>query len=208
MVWRNMFALLRRDKDFRWFLAARSLAQITSMALAFYTIYGVRRFGMDEQTAGIMTAVLMLAQMAASPIVGWAGDRWGHRIVFTGGALMMTASTVLALTSTELGWLSFAFGLAGFFNAVLWTTIMSMTAEFGTSTDRPLYFGLANTLTGPATLLAPLVGGWLADSVGFEATFLVSAVSGILTVLVLQFAVRRSIEPVMSPARVSAYLEK
>jgi MFS family permease len=76
MVWGSMFAILRRDRDFRWFIAARALAQITSMALAFYTIYGVRRFGMDEQTAGIMTAVLMLAQMTANPIIGWAGDRW------------------------------------------------------------------------------------------------------------------------------------
>jgi hypothetical protein len=53
----------------------------------------------------------------------------------------------------------------------------------------PLYIGLANTLIFPATLGATLLGGLLADLIGFGATFLVSAASGLLTAGILQFLV-------------------
>jgi predicted MFS family arabinose efflux permease len=53
-----------------------------------------------------------------------------------------------------------------------------------------MYIGLANTLTAPATFLAPLLGGFLADSSSFSTTFLASAACGLLTALVLFFIVR------------------
>ena len=36
--------------------------------------------------------------------------------------------------------------------------------EFGEEEDRPAYIGLANTLIAPFTFLAPVLGGWLADT--------------------------------------------
>jgi predicted MFS family arabinose efflux permease len=39
-------------------------------------------------------------------------------------------------------------------------------------------------------LLAPIIGGWLADAVGFQATFLVSIVCGLLMATVLAFVMK------------------
>jgi len=57
--------------------------------------------------------------------------------------------------------------------------------QFGRESERPVYIGLSNTLIAPATILAPILGGWMADSAGFELTFLLSAVGGVLTALLL-----------------------
>ncbi len=67
---------------------------------------------------------------------------------------------------------------------------MAMTLEFGSLAERPSYIGLANTLVAPATLVAPLIGGWLADAAGYNYTFAVAAAGGLLTWLILRFAVR------------------
>jgi MFS family permease len=62
-----------------------------------------------------------------------------------------------------------------------------MTLQFGGARDRPTYVGMANTLIAPATIIAPLVGGWLADADGYPATFLFAALAGLASVVVFHF---------------------
>jgi predicted MFS family arabinose efflux permease len=67
---------------------------------------------------------------------------------------------------------------------------MAMTVQYGTEAERPIYIGLSNTLIAPATILAPLLGGWIADLAGYQTTFMLSAIGGVLTTLLLVFLVK------------------
>jgi MFS family permease len=185
--WRALGRIMRQDTNFRMFIIARSMAQVATVGIAFFTVYASRRFGMDAATAGVMTSILLISQVVANPIFGWIGDRYSHRLMFALGVLLSGSSAALAMVAPELGWFYIVFALAGLANAGLWTTINALTVEFGSESERPYYIGLANTLVAPVTLLAPLFGGWLADSVGYEATFGVAAASAILTVLTIVF---------------------
>lgn len=182
--------ILRNDANFRWFIVSRMLFQFSVMAISFYTIYALRRFGAEEQTVGAMASLLPLAQMASSPIMGWMGDRWGHRNILILGGLISASSAFIALTATHLSMLSVAFALAGIAQSVQWTTAMAITAEFGLVEDRPYYIGLGNTLVAPATLIAPMLGGWMADHFTFNSTFILAALSGLGAMLLVQVAVK------------------
>lgn len=190
MFLQGLKRILRTDGNFRWFVVARILGQTAAVGIAFYTIYAVRAFDMDAETAGLMTGVMMLAQTVANPLLGWLGDRWSHRAMFALGAITAALSAVLALAATGIGWFYPIFALAGLAQATLWTTVMAMTVQFGAERDRPYYIGLSNTLVAPATLFAPIIGGWLADLAGFQATFMLAIVTGALTTLLLMFVVR------------------
>lgn len=183
--WHNVALILTRDGNFRWFLVAQVLASFGLMAIGFYTIYAVRHFGMDAETAGFMTGLMMLVPMITGPLVGWMGDRWGHRRVYAAGMLAMGLSILGALAAPDQTWFYLVFALAGFTNGVRWTNVLTITVEFGTETDRPYYIGLANTMIAPATLLAPLIGGALVDAVGFSTMFIIALVAALLTALVL-----------------------
>jgi MFS family permease len=185
-LWQNARRILRTDSNYRWFIIARILAQCAAAGISFYTIYAVRHFDMQPETAGIMAGLLLIGQTLASPILGWAGDHWGHRRVFIIGALILIGSVVLAMVAPSIGWFYIVFALAGFANAVLWTTTMSITVEFGTQAERPFYIGLTNTLIAPATLLAPIVGGWLVDGINFHAMFVIAAFVGLASVIIFQ----------------------
>jgi MFS family permease len=184
--WSHSGAILARDINFRWFLAARSMFQLAIMAAGFYAVYGVRYHHMSEATAGLMTGVFMAAQIVANPLMGWAGDRWGHRLIMGVGAYAAAASALLAWLAPDISWFYLVFALAGVANIASWTTPLSLILEFGAKAEKPAYIGLANTLVAPSTLLAPIFGGWLADTAGYPAMFAVSAILGLLTALILQ----------------------
>ena len=48
---------------------------------------------------------------------------------------------------------------------------------------------MSNTLIAPSTMLAPLLGGFLADSFGYPVTFITSAVFGLIAVVTLMLMV-------------------
>jgi MFS family permease len=160
------------------------------MALTFYIIYATRHLAMDEATAGVMVGVMGLTQMAGNLVLGWIGDQWGHRKVLVLGAALLAASAGVAIFAPTQGWFYLVFGLAGVGNATMWATAMAMTIEFGKDSEKPLYIGVTNTVMAIPALAAPIIGGWLAETFTFQATFLVSVVSGLAMAYVMFFVVR------------------
>jgi MFS family permease len=205
---KNLGGILRRDRNFRWFLAARMLSQLAFMASAFYTVYAVRVHGVSEGTIGIMTGVLMAIQVTANPIMGWAGDRYGHRVILIIGITSAISAATLAWLAPSGTWFYLVFILAGIANVAAWTTPMAMTLEFGSEGERPAFIGLANTLVAPSTFLSPLLGGWLADFSGYQATFLTSVFAGLVTVVVIYGGVRDPRNLVTSAVENTKALEK
>ncbi len=184
--------VLGRDHNFRWFLAARSLAQITVMAAAFYTVYAVQHFGISATTAGAMTAVFAFAQVVANPAMGWAGDHWGYRRIMALGLTAGAAGAAIALAAPAPGWLFLAYFLTGVANVAAFTLPLALNLRFGTPMERTVYIGLSSSLTAPSIVLAPIVGGLLASLAGYGATFLLAALGGLGAALVLRF---RVVEP-------------
>jgi MFS family permease len=189
-LWTRMMGILKKDVNLRWFLVVRMLSQLSVMGFAFYTIYAVRHLGMTEGMAGLMMGVFTFGQIIANPLMGWMGDRWSHTTVMKFGLLAAGVSGLAAGLAPGLNWFYLVFILAGVANVAIWTIGLAMILEFGTEGERPVYIGIANTLIVPATVIAPLLGGWLADAIGFHITFFVSASAGFLTVLVLHLMLR------------------
>ena len=174
--WDHARAILGRDANFRWFLGARFLSQFAVMGFSFYIIYALRRFHMDAVTAGFLTATLTISQTVANIGMGWLGDRLGHRAMLLLGAVATFASSVLAWNAASILWFYPIFLLTGLAVVAIWTNSLAMTVDFGTEVDRPMYIGLSQTLTAPATIIAPILGGWIVDLAGFQPTFIISTV--------------------------------
>jgi len=188
--WQGAGKILMRDTNFNWFLIARTLSQFATMGFSFYIVYALRRFQMDEVTAGFLTAALTISQTVANAGMGWLGDKVGHRAMLITGAAAATLSSFLAWAAPSLAWFFPIFVLSGFANVSIWTNGMTMTVDFSDEKDRPFYIGLAQTLTAPATIIAPLIGGWVADTQGFGLTFALSTILSIVMMGILFFLVK------------------
>lgn len=190
VFWQKVLVIVRQDRPFRWFIISRILFQFATMAAAFYTVYAVKVLGMGEVAAGVMTSILFIVQVVSNMAFGWLADRKGRLPVLMAGALCSVIAAGAAWLAPNYNWFFGIMIFAGMASSVFWTIGIAVSLEFGTEQERPTYVGLANTLIAPSAILAPLLGGWLADWVNYRLTFLVSALFGLLTWLILFLFVR------------------
>ena len=182
--------ILKKDRNFTWFLVSRMVVQFGVMAFGFYTVYAVTRLGASAVAVGILTSVMMITQVVSNLGMGWLADRWSRKGVLELGAAAIILSCLLAWYAPSVEWLYPAVILAAVANTAFWTIYMAFSLQFGRADERPTYVGMANSFIAPATIIAPLLGGWLADTTSYKVTFLVAAAAGLLATLIFHFFVR------------------
>ncbi len=187
---RQLPGILRRDRNYRAFLIARSAANLGGMAAGFFIVYGAERYGLSGAQVGALTAVLVGSQALANLLWGLLGDRQGHKRVLVWSALIMALAALAALRiASPLGlWLVFL--LLGVAIAGEMVSGLSIILEFCRAEERPTYIGLTNTLLAPSRALAPILGGWLATWLGYPLLFAAAAATALAGSLLLALWVR------------------
>ena len=145
------------------------------------------------------------AQVIATPLFGMLADRHGYKSSFQFALLAQACAMILSLSVTTVSGFSFAFALLGAGTGLIFATTLNLVVEFAPATERVTYLGLHGTLIAPATLLAPVIGGWLAHVGGYPLAFIAAAVCGLSALVLLTWFVRdprhRQLAAAMRPER-------
>lgn len=190
----------RTDARVRRFVLARLFSYGVLMPVAFYAVDGAARFGLGGGAVGFLGAVFSGVQLVLSPILGWAGDRFGHRRMMGLGAIAGALGALAALAARSPGWITLAVALAGAANIALTLMPLVYLLTLGDDRSRPTYIGLGHSLVAPAILAAPLLGGAIADAAGFGAAYTLAALAGLATAAVLALPVAQPTAPPSSMA--------
>lgn len=105
---------------------------------------------------------------------GGLGDHFGRRRLFLIGLVMFTLASVVCAAAPSLAWLLAARGLQGLGAALLMPNSLAIlgTAFQGEARGRAIgTWAAAGALT---VALGPILGGWLVDTVGWRAIFLLN----------------------------------
>jgi len=169
--------ILRKQANFRRYLFSRWLLHFGRMPFGLMAVYAVQRFSLPDSAAANFTSVLYGSGIFGLLIWGTMGDRFGHKRVMVIGSGVWLLALVVAIGSAFAGvvegvYLSFA--LMGGSDPGIMLADLNLAMEFGPEDERPTYIGLARSITGPALLVAPLLGGWLAQIFGFVPMFLIA----------------------------------
>jgi MFS family permease len=183
-------AILSADSNFRSFTWSRIAFSLALMAGPFLPIYALGRFALPDQEVGTLTAALMAGQMISVLTMGFAADRYGHRVILQVGALALACAFGLAMVAQSPLVMLLAFGLVGCSNAAQQVSVTYIVMEMAPETDRPAYIAMSSTLVAPAVVLGPLLGGWIVGQASYGVLFGLAVVLGALALLVLTFAVR------------------
>lgn len=187
---RSLPAVLRRDRNFRLYLLAQSFFSLSGMATGFLVVYAVRAWNLPDAQASGFTIALQVGLALANLFFGFLSDRKGHKLSLEICLAVSVFALLLAIIAPSPAWFFAVFFLRGAVNAGLFISGVSIVYEFTGAENRATYIGMANTIPGIAGAVAPLLGGWLAGAVSYQAMFILAAVIGVISWALLRFAVR------------------
>ncbi len=151
--------------------------------------------------AGIVTGVSGIAMFLSAPLWGILADRSGRkpmllRSIF--GTAIVVSLTAFASNIYYLVALRFANGLLSGIKPAIYALVSTTTPR----EKLPWAMGLISLGTFIGTTLGPLIGGYLADKIGFRYTFLTTVAILIICGLVVIFFAWEKFE---RPAQVQAF---
>lgn len=167
-VWKT-YPVLKR------LIGVRLLSGGLPLVLPFLTLYATKEIGIPLAWVGIFVAAQQMGAIFAN--IAWMplGNRFGTRLVILAGLglAVVSLSTIAVLESAVA--LALAFALSGGARSAMKVGFGGYILELGTPETRPLLFALEGTLLMPLYFM-PLLGGWLADTLGYRPLVLIGGV--------------------------------
>lgn len=179
--------LWRTQPPLRRFLFYKVLSRLGAIAEPFYIVYAARVLGTPAALVGEYMAAITVVQLLSYLVWSRLSDRRGNRLLLRWGSGLAALAPPLALALPCLGNIlglspaagAYLFGLvfitSGLGNAGLGIGLGNYILELLPEGARPAGLGLVNTVTGMIGLLT-ILGGTLADLLGYAALFLAAAV--------------------------------
>lgn len=182
--------IIRQDKNFFAFIIMRNFQCLGSMATTFFTVYGVRHLHMRDEFAGIFTICLLASQSFFFFIWGYIGDKCSHKAVICFGAFALATSSFIIILFPSVKTMFFVYGMMGMYYSAQGSSGLAIVSRWAPEGKYPTYISLANGLTALAAFIAPLIGGKVADSLGFVSLFWIAGLFGLLGFLLMVFSVK------------------
>ena len=193
---RDIPGLIAADPGYRWFLIMQMLATSARIATPFYILHVGSTMHLDGATLGLLSLAYLGADTVSNIVWGYLGDRSGFRVVLVLSIAFWIVSTLLLLTMSApwavfLAFFGLGAALAGYMMAS-----NTMILEFGHRDDLSMRIGISATAEGVTATIGPLIGGAVADLLGYNVVFGASLgllVAALLTLTVIKDPRRRAV---------------
>lgn len=177
-------------KNLRVIWVAQFIAMMGMSLVVPFLPFFIRELGVTGEVevsrwSGLVFAGPFIVSLFMTPIWGWLGDRYGRKLMVIRAIFGLGIAQVLVGLSQNVEQL-FVFRMfqglvSGFISAAL--ALVSVTAP----KERTGYaIGILQTATAAGTVLGPMIGGAMADAIGFRPIFFIVAglcfLSGVLVI--------------------------
>ncbi|MDA1190133.1 MAG: MFS transporter [Candidatus Poribacteria bacterium] len=172
---RELTQTLKVSHDFRYFLISTVFLMFGGVGLSFYMTYAIRNLGAPVGESGIFTVILALGAMS-SVLWGLFADRTDNRTA------LLVSGTLAVIGAV---WAVFAPSLVAFYPVIFLSSVAmrgmelsgyTIQMEFGSEAQVPRYVALSGAVQFLPRLVAPIIGGAVADLFGFQSVFWFGAV--------------------------------
>jgi EmrB/QacA subfamily drug resistance transporter len=156
----------------------------TIVSTALPTIVG--DLGGLNHLSWVVTSYLV-ASTVSTPLYGKLGDMYGRKPVFLAAILIFLAGSMLSGLSRSMSELIAFRALQGMGAGGLMVGAQAIIADIVAPRDRGRYMGLIGGVFAVASVVGPLLGGFLVEAISWRWIFYVNMPIGVLAVLVVTF---------------------
>ena len=173
---RNYFSLIRSQPAFMSF-SFKKFVYYSAITLStpIMPLFFVREVKATDSQIGTITMAMTIVMLAGYFIWPWSSRKYGGRFVLLATTFGMIFYPALTAATPRVPLIILYAGIAGLFQAgldlVFFDELMkTVPPEYGAT-----FVSLAQSLQYLSAIVAPLVGAWLADSIGLGGALWVSA---------------------------------
>jgi MFS family permease len=184
--------VLRTDGPFRAIVVTRLLTTLFAMAGPFYIGFATVSLGLSSEVAvPTLLAMQTIGSVTGALVYTWLGAR--NNLLYI--RLALATASVLPISALLAGvvgpWpLYLGFLMSGLSLSNLIFSYQNWVVTYASTDQRPVYVGLFNTIAAAVSLVAPVIGGTIAQQFGYEALFGVALAMVFSALFVTLFFVR------------------
>jgi MFS family permease len=180
---RALPSVLRRDSAFAWFLVVRGALNAGALANGFFTPSALRDYHAAEWQIAAFTSFLLLGQTVGNLLLGYVGDRRGHKLVLGASVVAQILANLVSLGASSVGAFYLVFALVGASTGAASIAGNNLPLEYADPADRPTYVAMATAVLTPLVVLAPLLGGAIADQLGYRPVFALATILSLVSLV-------------------------
>jgi EmrB/QacA subfamily drug resistance transporter len=121
----------------------------------------------------------LLASTASMPIWGKLSDAYGRKLFFIIGMVIFVVGSALSGQAHTMNELIIFRTFQGLGAGAMMPIVQAILGDIFPPVQRARWMGYLMSIFGVATIIGPLLGGWITDSVGWRWTFYVNVPIGI-----------------------------
>ena len=171
---RDFPALIMSDPGYAAFLVMQMLTTASRMAVPFYAIYATTSTGLSGGILALLALAYLGADTLSNLLWGYLGDKTGFRLVLLISLSMWIASTLVLLGLHSPAAIFVAFFGLGASQSGYMMAAQTMILEFGNREEMPMRLAISSSAEGITSSVSPIVGGVVADALGYPAVFGIS----------------------------------
>lgn len=135
-----------------------------------------------------VTTAYLLTSTTVVPIVGKLSDIYGRKLFLVGGALFFVATSMLCGVAQDMTQLIVFRGLQGIGGGILTSVVFATISAIFPPAGRAKVQGAFSAVFGLASVVGPLLGGFLTDNWSWRWVFFVNLPVGVVALATLWLA--------------------
>lgn len=173
---RKYLAMIRSTPAFVSF-ASKRFVYLSALAFSqpILPLYFVREVKATDSQIGTITMSMTLVMLAGYFLWPWASHKFGGRFVLLATTLGMVFYPTLTAATPRVEWIILYAAIAGLFQAGLDLVFFDELMKTVPPEYSATFVSLAQSMQYLSVILAPLIGTWLANSIGLGGALWVSA---------------------------------
>lgn len=186
---RNYFASIKtrlRNKNYRNYLIERTITFFGISVNSFAVIYLGKKLSLDDYRVAEFTALLLISQAISAFLLGFLGDKLGHKFSLIVGKIAQLFALFILLICDSLSKAYFVFLLFGVEYSSADVNGLALTMDLlSRKRKKELYIGIQNFILSLVSFTAPLIIGLLIDQFDYSFAFILASVFGLVSLVFL-----------------------